>query len=331
MDQLPIGTLFQYDTKKVFSFKVSKIVRKKNETLKKRELEFHSEEDLEKPTTYVIHFGYLRVLAGFLQEIQFMEDDKLQSHNCLFRATYLSMILDMFVEELPRIPAKTPWRFRSRVLNPLLQRQLRGIHDDDPTQVEMEVGHGRAAAGKFYLELDPLDPKLANQMLRNILYIWQVRLSLGYLMATTRGEEQSMTSAITNTKDLLESRAKTPDDVWDSHVLMDYEIRLVQRETLEAFYKPLLLVSIFFLSGRLSASLPACSCPKSRTVEKRTLRRTQRLLMRILKSRLSSEAFPSRKSPQGFPSSSPSSSRVRIFFSCFLFAPVHSHYIHLHQ
>lgn len=257
LEALPAKVFFEYGAQDLCSIEVRKITRKKREALPRKEQEAHTERDLGPPKKYTLHLGYHRVLAGFLQEIKFMEEDKLKSYNCLFRGTYLSKILDIFVEELSRIPENSPWCFRSRALNPLLQRQLRGIHDDYPMQVKMEVGESRADVGKFYLELDPLAPALINKLMRNILYIWQVRLSLGFLLADVPAENQNMTSAIHKTKNLLVCRSRTYDAEWDRRLLMKYEVSMIQEENLGVYYSPLLKVSelVFFL-GRSCASLP---------------------------------------------------------------------------
>ena len=76
------------------------------------------------PREYRIHAGYRRVLAGFIREIEFTTVDKVETHDCVFRGIYLIKILDHFAEELAHAPPNSVTRFRSRVLNPLLQRRL---------------------------------------------------------------------------------------------------------------------------------------------------------------------------------------------------------------
>ena len=254
--------LFEYHEKELFTLWVYPIVRNKNLTVADKQLKPAGRKEWATGKTYKIHAGYYRVLAGFILEIQFMEESNLRSHNCLFRATYLSMVLDEFAEELNRIQASSPWRFRSRALNPLLQRQLRGVHDDDALQVKMEVGQSAQEAAKFYLELDPLDPALINQVMRNILYVWPVRLALEYTGLESRPNDDSMKFAIWNTSELLEGRAETTDEQWESFFLMDYEIRIIQAEDLGDLYGPLLKVSelgFYFVSppphNRLVAGL----------------------------------------------------------------------------
>ena len=81
-------------------------------------------EEVMPPREYRIHAGYRRVLAGFIREIEFTTVDKVETHDCVFRGIYLIKILDHFAEELAHAPPNSGARFRSRVLNPLLQRRL---------------------------------------------------------------------------------------------------------------------------------------------------------------------------------------------------------------
>ena len=234
------GLVFGYGENDTVEIIVRPIVRVKELTAGQRELLPHTDEERGEPTSWTIHAGYHRVLAGFLKEIAFMEKGGLKSHNCLFRATYLSKVLDLFVAELPRVRSSTPASFRSRVLNPILQRHLRGVLDHEPELVKGEVGGTRELAGKFYLTLDPLDPTLANEVLRNLLYIWPVRLSLLYLLSQDLPDENSYMSGLRNTEWLFEERAKISDEDWDAVALTDVEEKVVLLENLQPFFKGLL-------------------------------------------------------------------------------------------
>ena len=87
-----------------------------------------------------------------------MYGDNVTEGNCLFRATYLLKVLDLFAKELVGIAAELPQRWRSRVLNPILQRQLAGVLDNVPNMVELQVGRSVEEAAQFYLTVDPLNP-----------------------------------------------------------------------------------------------------------------------------------------------------------------------------
>ena len=206
----------------------------------KAELSTPKKSQLGTATVYRIHAGYRRLLLGFTREIEFMTVDKLKSHNCLFRATYLIKVLDLFAGELVRHSAATAdfSGYRSQVLNPILQRQVRGVYDHEAEMVRLSVGDTLEDAAKFYLSWDPLETKHINILLRGILYIWPVRLSFALL-------SRKATSALydlgrTNTEALLMDRRKVKDEEFlKSTYLYDWERRIVDLEGLERFYQDL--------------------------------------------------------------------------------------------
>ena len=171
-----------------------------------------------------------------------MTKDKLQSHNCLFRATYLMMVLDLFVEELPKMVPGTAARFRSCALNPLLQRQLRGIIDTQAGMVETEVGKTLGDSAKFYLVKDPLDPAHIHATLRNILYVWPVRLALLYLPDPRQKDKERdpFEFALTATEELFKGRSQVPDLEWEREKISTFEVALVKEEGLELYYQELI-------------------------------------------------------------------------------------------
>jgi hypothetical protein len=102
-----------------------------------------------------------------------MTVDKLESHNCMFRATYLIKVPDCFADELQRFagkPTMSPVRFRSQVLNPILQRQRQGVYDHEPGMVKVDAGETLSAAAAYYLKVDPLEPRRIDDLRRAILY-----------------------------------------------------------------------------------------------------------------------------------------------------------------
>jgi len=236
--------IFDYGETDVFKCQVQKVVRSRRLTLQDKETQDPTAEELAPPKSYTIHKGYHRVLLGFIQEIKFMTEDGITNHNCLFRAVYLTMVLDFFVDELEKIIPTDPSSFRSRTLNPILQRQLRGVSDHEARAVKAEVGNTLGNAGSFYLQDDPLDPDLICKVFRNILYVWHVRLALGYLGTGLKATEASFTTALRNTQDLLSSRGKTADEEWDDKEIMIYESKLAYIEGLGPYYEELFVESV---------------------------------------------------------------------------------------
>jgi hypothetical protein len=226
---------FRYQERELCDVKVFNVVYGKKATVDHRQLERPTGAELQKPTVYKIHAGYSTVLRGFLREIELMYDDSVQEHNCLFRATYLLKILDHFAAELPAISSGIESRWRSRVLNPILQRQLRGVFDQEPEMVEKTIGPTLEDAANFYLQLDPLGPDRKQDRLRNILYVWPVRWSLAYMGVD--GTQDSYTRTRITTEHLLEERGHVSDEDYNSRVLMPYEYTVICQEKLGDYYE----------------------------------------------------------------------------------------------
>jgi len=207
---------------------------------------------------YCIHAGYRRVLFAFLQEIGMVCRKELPVDECGFRGRYLAKVLDSFVKELEHHQRKSesflspeagvdfntvePHLFRSRVLNPILQRQLRGIPDNESALVKKAVGTTMAAAQEFYLSLDPLHPNLARRMFKNLLYISPVRSSLVFF--NRQVNEGSWRNILLNTKFLLGSRSEHPAGAWNEEVLYDFEIEMIGKENLGGIYQGLINASV---------------------------------------------------------------------------------------
>ena len=224
--------LFDYDEKKMFRITIAKIVRNKKMSTKNRELTAPTEDEIGEYQAYWIPFGYRRLLAGFIREIDFMIEDQLKTHNCLFRAVYVQKVLDAFAEEIQTPNRRITPRWRSRVLNPILQRQLRGVNDMESESIKSQVGSTIDDATAFYLMLDPLHPDHIPAMVHNILYIWPVRLSLSTLQS--RCSEQLYAGAIRNTQGLVTGLLATSD--WEDGKLYPYEYQVIKKENLEVMY-----------------------------------------------------------------------------------------------
>ena len=245
------GSLFEYREKDVFTIHVRNVEHKAGTSQAQKELMEPKGKELKKGFKCKIHAGYLRVLLGFNREIKFMTKDKIKAHNCLFRATYLQMILDLFVLELSRVPAANPWHFRSQVLNPILQRQLRGILDEEQQAIKAEVGPTVTDAAAFYLMKDPLNPHHVSSLLRQLLYVWPVHLSLGFI--GRKGNSRAWTVALRNMKSLVAKRCKVSDEVWENEMLSKYERTLVTLECLDMYYAAILAMAVsrnsFYITG----------------------------------------------------------------------------------
>jgi len=223
---------------------VSRVTRRPTLIEEEREKLFPEEDELGPATVFHVHAGYRRVLAGFLREIEFNFKDGINTHYATWRAIYLQMVLDCFAEELiAKGQGKTSGLFRSQALNPLLQRQLRGIDDHETRHIKYSVGHTPDDAASFYLKDDPLDPRNIGRVLRNILYIWSIRLSLG--MLGTKLREEGYWKAYENNQELWRWRNGLEEGAWNEvGPLSTMEIGVLGYEGLGDFYRDLIDSSV---------------------------------------------------------------------------------------
>lgn len=187
------------------------------------------------PIEHIVHGGYRPCLTGFIREIEFMVKGEDKSHNTVFRGTYLTKILDMFGEELmdrPRRQVKT--RFRSKALNPILQRHMRGLTDYESVSIRSAAGETAETVADFYLLHDPLDQASRVQMLHNSMYIWPVRNSYAYLNKKVTFKAFDFTMANT----LALYRGIKPG--WTAGNLTRAERGVLRREEIEQIYAELI-------------------------------------------------------------------------------------------
>ncbi|KAF9643111.1 hypothetical protein BDM02DRAFT_3192187 [Thelephora ganbajun] len=164
-----------------------------------------------------------------------MTDGLQKDHNCLFRGTYLMMVLDFFVLDLKGIAEGVEVEWRLAALNPLLQRQLRGLQDQETGMIKMDVGRTLDEVEEFYLKKDPLDPDNVKELLRSLVYVWLVRWSLGHLCKETNHRE-SYYEVYRNTRYALEVFADT-ENYNANPMLHDYKLQIVKNKGIEWFYR----------------------------------------------------------------------------------------------
>lgn len=213
------ATLFEYDQEDVIEIEVGAILRpvRYPEEVKRVGMTTH----------YKIPAGYRPALLGFNREIKVILEENIDDAKCHFRYHYLIRILDAFVEELRKRTVQNPGVFRSRVLNPLIQRQSRGVHDNDSDEVKEAVGANYEDAVDFYLAGDPLDPKQNREWLQHLLNTTPVRLNLG------RFRFQYNT-------DVRQKHSAVPQHTGDQLVLPAFKIEVIRCKYLEELYRKLI-------------------------------------------------------------------------------------------
>jgi len=133
---------------------------------------------------------YAQLVQQFLFEEGFAA--KIDSHESHRRACYAGQVLDEFAKELMGYDGDD-LDFRSFVLTPILQRQLRGIPDAYGPTIQRAVCGANAPGGRvtiegatqFYLTVDPTNPRCIPSYRRNLIYIrearWHLALQLGLI------------------------------------------------------------------------------------------------------------------------------------------------------
>jgi hypothetical protein len=198
------------------------------------------EANLGRPYEHEVHAGYRSCLAGFLREIDIMIKGEDSSHNILFRGTYLTKVLDRFGDELfkPRAKNVTGPMFRSKVLNPILQRQMRGVTDYEASAVQLAVGTTTQEVADFYLRHDPLAQSNRIARLHNSIYIWPVRLSFMFLKSG-----RITNSIIDHTMGNTHLLYGDLQPGWIAGKLTKTERRVIELESTETIYAELIAVS----------------------------------------------------------------------------------------
>jgi hypothetical protein len=136
--------------------------------------------------------------------------------------TYAQKIIDALVDELTeRGPTQGDLRWRSRVLNPILQRQLHGYMDHEPQMLATEFGdlEGEAlkkAVNTFYLSRDPLHPSEQFSFREGVLYVTQARWGLAVSSDVTKLWDSSHYKlCMKNTCSLLRHLGEGGKDITD--------------------------------------------------------------------------------------------------------------------
>jgi len=134
---------------------------------------------------------YARLIQQFLLEESYAA--LVDSHEAQRRVCYVGRVLDEFAKELMGYRGDDT-DFRSNVLTPILQRQLRGIPDAYGPTIQRavhlpDVSRGPvtiAQATRFYLGIDPTSPKCIPTYRRNLIYIrearWHLAIMLGLIV-----------------------------------------------------------------------------------------------------------------------------------------------------
>ena len=154
---------------------------------------------------------YARLIHQFLLEIELAKHSK--AHEILRRQTYAEKVLDEFGVELNRFRGVES-DFRSKVLTPILQRQLNGIPDPQGPAIRraLDPKHGKPSIGavtKLYLGIDPLDPAHIHSYRHNLVYIREAQWHLAIILGKADGGSEEDFIITLKHHDCIQKKMKT--------------------------------------------------------------------------------------------------------------------------
>ena len=190
--------------------------------------------------------------------------NNIDNHEAHRRQAYARQILDLFAQELLQLKGYSEdlmVGFRSKVLTPLLVRQLHGIHDAYTPFVRQAVQGGETkemtieAATRFYLQRDPTDPIYIPTYRRNLLFTPIPRWFLGYTMKIITTKDKAKVqwnyyNQFIDDHDLLIPMLQDLEhqglDGNNVPLLMQAEVDMIMRESLGLYFKAELVIYIWF-------------------------------------------------------------------------------------
>jgi len=200
-------------------------------------------------TTYEIPAPYHQLVCQLVAEDMHGADH--DSHESRRRQTYAREILNAFGDELKEFKRSKlpPVDFRSRVLTPILQRQLNGIYDgysysarnafpkegEEPTIQDVT---------RFYLRNDPVDPIFIRTYRRNLLYLpnprWHLHIVMGGEIGSTDAAVKHYNKVMANHDTIMRNLPPNSHERRDNNnipFLNHTEVRCIIDEGLENFFK----------------------------------------------------------------------------------------------
>jgi hypothetical protein len=199
-------------------------------------------------TNFQIPAAYHQLVCQLGGEIAFANTHDL--HEARRRQVYARRVLDLFGKELKGLrgyPDAAMVAFRSKVLTPILARQLWGIHDAYTPSISKAVqGQAKAltieAATNFYLEVDPTDPAHIPNFRRNLLYLPMTRWYIGRVLGHPRHPETLFdyyNRFLEDHDTIMDAMKATAPQVTDGSpipLLTEVEAEVISREGLAIFF-----------------------------------------------------------------------------------------------
>jgi hypothetical protein len=200
---------------------------------------------------------YDRIISQLLAEVRHAIGH--DCHEARRRQQYAMKVLDAFGAEFKKAYKHADFRpaeFRSKVLTPILQRQLAAIPDAYTPTVRAAIPSSPRESittssrdrltirdvTEFYLGLDPTDPKHIRSYRRNLLLIPEARWHLGLMKLETPGSPEAIARYLKVRvnhdliSDGLMEEGHTGLDKYKVPLLTHAEIRCIIDEGLEGLF-----------------------------------------------------------------------------------------------
>jgi hypothetical protein len=189
---------------------------------------------------------YARIIHQLYLESKHADSN--QGHEAQRRQSYALRVLDKLGEELDKAAKPGP-QWRSKVLTPILQRQLQGVPDAYSPAIESSIcavdEDGEEAdvtisdATQFYLDTDPVDPSQIPCYRRNMIYIREMRWHLSILMRTAKVEDIGWFNVSLHNQDVILNSKELPSEGGDGGIppFSQPDVGLIVSSFLEEYFK----------------------------------------------------------------------------------------------
>ena len=204
---------------------------------------------------HIVYSGYNVPAAYHLIVCQLVAEDMHgminNSHESHRRQAYAKATLDAFGAELKAFKSSKapPHTFRSKTLTPILQRQRVGLHDAYTPYVSAGINKQKDKLSiedvtRFYLKIDPTDPKYIPSYRHNLLYCPDARWYLGFLINGSKSSPEQTINHHRLVRDnhntIIKSLPVDEDhrelDSQGIPLLSHSEVRCIVSEKLESFF-----------------------------------------------------------------------------------------------
>lgn len=208
---------------------------------------------------------YIRLICQFQAEDEHGDYDN--THEAKRRQSYARRVLDHFGVELEEYNGPGN-HFRSKVLTPILQRHVCGVSDSSGLGVYCAIPRSNldisiTDATAFYLSNDPVDPRNAPTLRRNLIYIREARWHLITLIRNSVSDLEPYATTIKNQAYLMASLYPSPRpaammDPTTIPPFTQWEIFMILQENLDGFFSRELSA---VASVRILSYAPLLMCP----------------------------------------------------------------------